>query len=48
MILIMGYLSSKDFDSPLMNWVAQGINIVGQLLHYIGVRILDKAGLKDI
>ena len=42
--LMMGYLSSKDFDKAFMNWLAQGINTVGQLLLYIGVRILDKAG----
>ena len=39
----MGYLSSKDFDKAFMNWVAQGINTAGQLLLYIGVRILHKA-----
>ena len=45
--LMMGYLSSKDFDKAFMNWLAQGINTLGQLLLYIGVRILDKAGLKN-
>ncbi|MBR5755377.1 MAG: hypothetical protein IKX97_06140 [Erysipelotrichaceae bacterium] len=46
--LMMGYLSSKDFDKAFMNWMAQGINTVGQLLLYVGVSILHKAGLKDI
>jgi len=41
--LAMGYLSSKSFDKAFMNWLAQGINTVGQLLLYIGVRILHKA-----
>ena len=46
--LMMGYLSSKDFDKAFMNWLAQGINILGQLLLYLGVRILHKAGLNQI
>lgn len=46
--LMMGYLSSKDFDKAFMNWLAQGINILGQLLIYLGVRILHKAGLNKI
>jgi xanthine/uracil permease len=41
--LAMGYLSSKNFDKAFMNWVAQGINTAGQLLLYIGARILHKA-----
>ena len=45
--LMMGYLSSRDFDKAFMNWMAQGINICGQLLLLIGCKILDKAGLKD-
>ena len=40
--LMMGYLSSKDFDQAFMNWVAQGINTLGQLLLYLGARILAK------
>lgn len=47
LILMMGYLSSKDFDKAYMNWLAQAVNILGQLLLYIGVKILDKAGLKN-
>lgn len=45
--IVMGYLSSKDFDKAFMNWIAQGVNILGQLLLYIGVTILHKAGLKQ-
>ena len=36
----MGYLSSKDFDQAFMNWLAQGINICGQGLLYLGCRTL--------
>ncbi len=43
--LTMGYLSSKDFDQAFMNWLAQGINILGEGLLYAGVRILHEAGL---
>ncbi|MBR3228205.1 MAG: hypothetical protein IKF68_06645 [Erysipelotrichaceae bacterium] len=48
MSLSMGYLSTKDFDQAYMNWVAQGVNIVGQGLLYLGCRTLHKAGLKNI
>jgi hypothetical protein len=43
--MMMGYLSSKNFDQAYMNWAAEGINIVGQGLLYLGCRILHKAGL---
>ena len=46
--LCMGYLSTKNFDKAYMNWVAQGVNTLGQLLLYIGVRSLHKAGLADL
>jgi len=29
-VLGMGYLSTKDFENPMMNWVAEGVNTVGQ------------------
>lgn len=48
MCMMMGYLSSRDFTQSYMNWVAQGINIVGQGLLYIGCRSLHKAGLADL
>ena len=35
-MLIMGYLSSKDFDKALMNWIAQGINTLGQFTLLMG------------
>jgi hypothetical protein len=46
--LMMGYLSSRNFDKAFMNWMAQGINCAGQLLLYLGVRILHNAGLEKV
>ena len=45
--LMMGYLSAKDFSQSYMNWVAEGVNVIGQFSLFMGVFILDKAGLKD-
>ena len=42
----MGYLSSKDFTEAAMNWIAEGINVVGQSCFLTGVLLLDKAGLE--
>lgn len=28
--LCMGYLSSRDFSGAMMNWIAEGVNVVGQ------------------
>jgi uncharacterized membrane protein YedE/YeeE len=41
----MGYLSSKDFAQASMNWIAEGVNVVGQGCLLIGVWMLHKAGL---
>ena len=41
--LMMGYLSSKNFEKAYMNWIAQCINILGQGFLYLGVRSLHKA-----
>ncbi|MBR0138387.1 MAG: hypothetical protein IJM15_08240 [Erysipelotrichaceae bacterium] len=46
--LCMGYLSSRDFTKASMNWIAQGVNTMGQLLYYLGCRALDKGGLKNL
>ena len=51
----MGYLSSKDFAEAAMNWIAEGVNVVGQgtlllgavLLHKAGIANLDVSGLKE-
>lgn len=44
----MGYLSSKDFTEAAMNWVAQGVNIVGQGTLLIGAIILHKNGFASL
>lgn len=44
--LMMGYLSSKSFDKAFMNWIAQGVNTIGQLSFFLGAVMLDKAGLE--
>ena len=31
-MLMMGYLSSRDFTKDSMNWIAEGVNVVGQLI----------------
>ena len=43
--LCMGYLSSKDFAQAAMNWIAEGINVVGQGSLLAGTILLHKAGL---
>ena len=45
--LCMGYLSSQDFAQAAMNWMAEGINVVGQGALLLGVWTLHKAGLAD-
>ena len=46
--LCMGYLSSKSFDKAAMNWIAEGVNIVGQGTLLVGVLMLRKAGLRQL
>ncbi len=41
-MLGMGYLSSRDFSSSAVNWVAQSVNTVAQLLLLLGVLQLRK------
>lgn len=43
--LCMGYLSTKDFAQAYMNWMAEGVNIVGQGCLLAGTVMLHKAGL---
>ncbi len=43
--LCMGYLSSRNFDTAAMNWIAQCVNTAAQLMLCIGSMILHKAGL---
>lgn len=41
--LCMGYLSSRDFDKAIFNWIAQGVNIIGQGSMLVGTLILHRA-----
>lgn len=44
----MGYLSSQDFTEAAMNWIAEGVNVVGQGTLLCGVVLLDKNGLSNL
>ncbi len=46
--LCMGYLSSQDFAEAIWNWIAEGINVVGQGTLLIGVVMLHRNGLKEL
>ena len=46
--LCMGYLSSKDFAEAAMNWIAEGVNVVGQGTFLAGAYLLHKNGLADL
>ena len=44
----MGYLSSQDFAEASMNWIAEGVNVVGQGTLLLGVGLLHKNGLTSL
>lgn len=46
--LCMGYLSSRDFTQALMNWIAEGVNALGQGALLVGVFILHRYGLAEL
>lgn len=46
--LCMGYLSSQDFAEASMNWIAEGVNVIGQGTLLTGVILLHKNGLADL
>ena len=46
--LCMGYLSSRDFAEASMNWIAEGVNIVGQGGFLAGVIWLHRNGLGEL
>ena len=46
--LCMGYLSSQDFAQASMNWIAEGVNVVGQGALFFGALILRKNGLAKL
>jgi len=43
--MMMGYLSSRDFDQASMHWIAQSVNTLGQALLLVGALLVHKAGL---
>ena len=43
-MLMMGYLSSKNFEKASMNWISEGVNVVGWSIFLMGSRILTGAG----
>ena len=45
--LCMGYLSSQDFTEAAMNWIAEGVNVLGQGSFLAGVMLIHRSGLKD-
>lgn len=42
-IMGMGYLSSRDFADPAMNWLAEGVNTIGQGSFLAASLLLKKA-----
>ena len=46
LMLAMGYLSSKDFEKASMNWIAEGVNVLGQGLFLLANWLMHKAGLE--
>lgn len=46
--LCMGYLSSQDFAEAAMNWIAEGVNVVGQGTFLLGAVLLHKYRLANL
>ena len=47
-MLAMGYLSTRDFTQASMNWIAQGVNIIGQGSFFLGAQLAHKNGLSKL
>ena len=47
-LLAMGYLSSKDFTSASMNWIAEIAQVFGQACMLTGTILLHKAGCAEL
>lgn len=45
-MLAMGYLSSRNAMDPMINWIAEGTNILGMSLFLIAVKLMHQAGLE--
>ena len=41
-LLMMGYLGTKDFAKPSMNWIGEGVNLVGQVFFLLAAKDLVK------
>ena len=41
-MLMMGYLGTKDFAKASMNWIAEGVNLVGQVFFLLASKELVK------
>jgi hypothetical protein len=46
--LCMGYLSSRDFTAASMNWIAEGVNTLGQGTLLLGAVLLHKNGFEEL
>lgn len=46
--LCMGYLSSQDFAQVSMNWIAEGVNVLGQGTFLAGAVLLHRSGLAGL
>jgi hypothetical protein len=44
----MGYMSSRDSTSAMVNWVEQGINTLSQCCMLGGALLLHQAGLGSV
>ena len=44
----MGYLSVKNFEKASMNWIAEGVNFMGQGLFLLGAILAHKNGLANL
>lgn len=44
----MGYLSSQNFAEAAMNWISEGVNVVGQGTLLLGTFLMHKNGLADL
>ena len=45
-MLMMGYLSSRDFSDPKMNWIGEIVNVIGMTMLWAGIRSLHRDGLE--
>lgn len=46
--MCMGYLSSQNFAKASMNWIAEGVNVIGQGTLLCGTVLLHKRGLPEL